>query len=104
MDHRAGRAPADGAVGRVSGDGPALGIAADNFNAIATGLDQLVQALPVGTPAQVAEALLKYYDLGVTRFLIRGFDPLNDVREWGEELIPLLREGARLRDEARAAA
>src|SRR5690606_34513289 len=36
---------------------------------------------PVGTPEQVAEALLKYYDLGVTRFLIRGFDPLGDVRE-----------------------
>lgn len=57
---------------------------------------------PVGTAAQVAEALLKYYDLGVTRFLIRGFDPLADVREWGEELIPALREGVRLRDEARA--
>lgn len=55
---------------------------------------------PVGTPAQVAEALLKYYDLGVTKFLIRGFDPLGDVRDWGEELVPLLREGARLRDEA----
>lgn len=59
---------------------------------------------PVGTPEQVAEALLKYYDLGVTRFLIRGFDPLGDVREWGEELVPALREGARLRDEARALA
>lgn len=59
---------------------------------------------PVGTPAQVAEALLKYYDLGVTRFLIRGFEPLEDVRDWGEELIPLLREGARLRDEAVTAA
>lgn len=59
---------------------------------------------PVGTPAQVAEALLKYYDLGVTRFLIRGFDPLGDVRDWGKELVPLLREGARIRDEARAAA
>ncbi|MFT4229260.1 MAG: LLM class flavin-dependent oxidoreductase [Microbacterium sp.] len=57
---------------------------------------------PVGTPAQVAEALLKYYDLGVTKFLIRGFDPLGDVVEWGEELVPLLREGARLRDGARA--
>lgn len=58
---------------------------------------------PVGTPAQVAEALLKYYDLGVTRFLIRGFDPLGDVRDWGKELVPLLREGASRRDEAREA-
>lgn len=57
---------------------------------------------PVGTPEQVAEALLKYYDLGVTRFLIRGFDPLGDVQDWGRELVPALREGARLRDEARA--
>lgn len=57
---------------------------------------------PVGTPEQVAEALLRYYDLGVTRFLIRGFDPLGDVRDWGAELIPALREGARLRDEPRA--
>ncbi|SDH01239.1 LLM class flavin-dependent oxidoreductase [Microbacterium pygmaeum] len=56
---------------------------------------------PVGTPAQVAEALLKYYDLGVTHFLIRGFDPLGDVIDWGDELIPALRDGARLRDEAR---
>lgn len=59
---------------------------------------------PVGTPEQVAEALLKYYDLGVTRFLIRGFDPLGDVEDWGKELVPALREGARVRDEARAAA
>lgn len=56
---------------------------------------------PVGTPEQVAEALLKYYDLGVSKFLIRGFDPLGDVIEWGEELVPLLRAGARRRDEAR---
>lgn len=49
---------------------------------------------PVGTPDQVAEALLKYYDLGVTKFLIRGFDPLNDVVEWGQELLPALRAGA----------
>jgi len=57
---------------------------------------------PVGTPGQVAEALLKYYDLGVTRFLIRGFDPLGDVIDWGDELIPALREGARIRDEEQA--
>ncbi|WP_404438418.1 LLM class flavin-dependent oxidoreductase [Microbacterium aerolatum] len=57
---------------------------------------------PVGTPEQVADALLKYYDLGVTRFLIRGFDPLGDVRDWGKELVPLLREGARRRDEESA--
>lgn len=42
----------------------------------------------VGTPAQVADALLDYYDLGVTTFLIRGFDPLEDALDYGRELIP----------------
>jgi len=46
----------------------------------------------VGTPEQVAEALLDYYDLGVTTFLIRGFDPLADAIAYGRELIPLVRE------------
>lgn len=42
----------------------------------------------VGTPEQVADALLDYYDLGVTTFLIRGFDPLEDAIDYGRELIP----------------
>ncbi len=42
----------------------------------------------VGTPDQVAEALLDYYDLGVTTFLIRGFDPLDDVIAYGRDLLP----------------
>ena len=46
----------------------------------------------VGTPRQVAESLLAYYDLGCATFIIRGFDPLNDAREYGRELIPRLRE------------
>jgi hypothetical protein len=37
----------------------------------------------VGTPEQVADALLDYYDLGVRNFLIRGFDPLNDAAAVG---------------------
>lgn len=45
----------------------------------------------VGTAEQVADALLAYYDLGVTSFLIRGFDPLADAQEYGRELIPLTR-------------
>lgn len=46
----------------------------------------------VGTPEQVADALLDYYDLGVTTFLIRGFDPLEDAIDYGRKLIPLTRE------------
>lgn len=54
----------------------------------------------VGTPEQVTEALLKYYDLGVRSFLIRGFDPVNDALEYGRELIPRLKAGAIERDRA----
>src|SRR4030095_16207168 len=39
----------------------------------------------VGTPAQVAESLLDYYDIGCTTLLIRGFDPLNDALDYGRE-------------------
>ena len=52
----------------------------------------------VGTPEQVAEAMLRYYDLGITTLLLKGFDPLADVIDFGERLIPLLREGAASRD------
>ena len=54
----------------------------------------------VGTPEQVADALLKYYDLGITTFLIRGFDPLVDTIEYGRELLPLLRTKVAARDAA----
>jgi alkanesulfonate monooxygenase len=53
----------------------------------------------VGTPEQVAEALLDYHDLGITTFLIRGFDPIEDAIDYGRELIPLTRELIRRRDE-----
>lgn len=46
----------------------------------------------VGTPEQVAEALREYHHLGVTTFLIRGFDPLEDAIDYGRELIPLVRQ------------
>jgi alkanesulfonate monooxygenase len=54
----------------------------------------------VGTPEQVAEAMLRYYDLGITTLLLKGFDPLPDAVEFGEKLLPLVREGAEKRDTA----
>jgi alkanesulfonate monooxygenase len=48
----------------------------------------------VGTPRQVADALTAYQRAGVDAVLIRGFDPLDDVVDWGRELVPLLREQA----------
>ena len=43
----------------------------------------------------MADALLDYYDLGVTTFLIRGFDPLEDAVAYGRDLIPLTRATGR---------
>ena len=59
----------------------------------------------VGTPEQVADAFMDYYELGVTTFLIRGFDPLEDARDYGRELIPLTRKlvAERIRRSASAA-
>jgi alkanesulfonate monooxygenase len=55
----------------------------------------------VGTPEQVAESLLDYYDAGVTTILVRGFRPLADAAEYGHEVIPLVRsEVARREREA----
>ena len=54
----------------------------------------------VGTPDQVAEAMLRYYDLGITTLLLKGFDPLADAVDFGERLLPLVRAGAEERDTA----
>jgi alkanesulfonate monooxygenase len=56
-----------------------------------TGANSNTTAL-VGTPEQVAEVFSDYYDLGISHFLIRGFDPLIDAIEYGRELIPLTRK------------
>jgi len=45
----------------------------------------------VGTPDQVADAIAKYYEVGVGGVLLRGFDPLDDAAEYGRELIPAIR-------------
>jgi len=47
----------------------------------------------VGTPGQVAEAMLRYYDLGFGTFILKGFDPVHDVIDYGQRLLPLVREG-----------
>jgi alkanesulfonate monooxygenase len=56
-----------------------------------TGANSNTTAL-VGTPEQVAEVFGDYYDLGISHFLIRGFDPLIDAIEYGRTLIPLTRQ------------
>jgi alkanesulfonate monooxygenase len=52
----------------------------------------------VGTPETVAAALLDYYDLGVRILSARGYDLLEDAREFGREVIPLVRAEVAKRD------
>jgi alkanesulfonate monooxygenase len=65
--------------------------------AAATGASGNTTAL-VGTPEQVAESLLDYYDAGATTLLIRGFDPVQDAIDYGRDLIPLVRAEVAQRD------
>ncbi len=55
----------------------------------------------VGTPEQVAEAALAYYELGVSTFLFRGFDQLRDAVEYGQSLIPQIRQRVEQREAQR---
>ena len=48
----------------------------------------------VGTPEQVAAAVLRYYRLGIHSFLLRGFENPHDTIAIGRDLIPLIRAGA----------
>ncbi|MFZ1889168.1 MAG: LLM class flavin-dependent oxidoreductase [Candidatus Binataceae bacterium] len=66
--------------------------------AAATGARGNTTAL-VGTPEQVGESMLKYHELGVTTFLIRGFDPLEDAIDYGRELIPFVRHAIARREQ-----
>jgi len=52
----------------------------------------------VGTPDTVVAALLDYYDIGVTTFLNRGYDPLYDAIDYGRYIIPAVREEVRRRE------
>jgi alkanesulfonate monooxygenase len=69
------------------------------FTAIAqaTGARGNTTAL-VGTPEQVAESLLRYVDIGGTTILLRGFDPVEDAREYAD-IVRLVRAEVALRDE-----
>jgi alkanesulfonate monooxygenase len=48
----------------------------------------------VGTAEQVANAVLDYYRLGISSFLMRAFDPVTDTTEYGRELIPRIKAEA----------
>lgn len=46
----------------------------------------------VGTPRDLAEALLEYKRIGVTQFIIAGWPKLDEMMIFGREVIPLVRE------------
>src|SRR5271166_2668042 len=71
--------------------------------AVATGASGNSTAL-VGTPETVAKAMLEYYKLGATTLLIRGYDPRPDAVQYGDELIPRVRELVADHDAASCAA
>jgi alkanesulfonate monooxygenase len=58
----------------------------------------------VGTPEQVADAMLDYYDIGITNFLVRGFYPTEDTVTWGREVVPLVKAGIAARSARKASA
>lgn len=58
----------------------------------------------VGTPDQVVDALMDYYDVGVNAFILRGFDPVEDTICIGRDILPALRARVALRDAERSAA
>ena len=45
----------------------------------------------VGTPQQVAEELLSYWELGIDEFILSGFPHVEECRRVAREVLPLLR-------------
>jgi alkanesulfonate monooxygenase len=46
----------------------------------------------VGSPETVAAAILDYVEIGVDTVLIRGYEPLRDAIDYGDHLLPLVRQ------------
>ena len=46
----------------------------------------------LGTPAEIADALLGYKAIGVTQFIMSGWPELDEVGIFGREVLPLIRE------------
>jgi len=109
--HKGGqRVASESSRGQAAGSQRLLDFAKDNEVydkrlwmpiAAATGAGGNTTAL-VGTPEQVAESILDYYDLGVSSILIRGFEPLQDAIDYGREIIPIVRSEVARRDAALA--
>jgi alkanesulfonate monooxygenase len=49
----------------------------------------------VGTPAEIAAALLEYKDIGVTQFIMSGWPEVDEVVAFGRDVLPLVRAAER---------
>jgi alkanesulfonate monooxygenase len=49
----------------------------------------------LGTPQDIAEALLEYKAIGVSQFIMSGWPELDEVVTFGREVLPLVREAER---------
>jgi alkanesulfonate monooxygenase len=48
----------------------------------------------LGTPREIADALLEYERIGVTEFIISGWPEVETVAVFGREVLPLVKQGA----------
>jgi alkanesulfonate monooxygenase len=46
----------------------------------------------LGSPQELAEALLEYKQIGVTQFIISGWPKLDEMNIFGREVLPLIRD------------
>jgi len=49
----------------------------------------------LGTPNEIAEALLAYKQIGVSEFIISGCPEVDEIGIFGREVLPLVREAER---------
>jgi alkanesulfonate monooxygenase len=54
----------------------------------------------LGTPQEIAEALLEFKAIGVTQFIMSGWPELDEVTIFGREVLPLVREAEKSMPEA----
>src|SRR6185295_18291252 len=54
-----------------------------------------VWATLLGSPKELAEAFLAYKQIGVTEFIISGWPEVDEMINFGQEVLPLIREAER---------
>jgi alkanesulfonate monooxygenase len=58
----------------------------------------------IGSPQELAAAFLEYKRIGITEFIISGWPEVDEMTNFGRNVLPLIREGEQKIQEARSAA